>query len=93
MLGSGTWTSNVAILSRWIDVHNPATNTVVTKVPQSTQEVTLSSPDHDHTQVMTIKLILPQQEMERAVESSKSAFRTWSKTTPLARQQVDIYDV
>ena len=27
-------------------------------------------------------------EMEAAVESAKSAFRTWSKTTPLARQQV-----
>ena len=26
--------------------------------------------------------------MERAVESAKSAFSTWSKTTPLARQQV-----
>ena len=27
--------------------------------------------------------------MERAVESAKSAFSTWSKTTPLARQQVE----
>jgi acyl-CoA reductase-like NAD-dependent aldehyde dehydrogenase len=26
--------------------------------------------------------------MEQAVESAKAAFRTWSKTTPLARQQI-----
>lgn len=51
--------------SKWIDVHNPATNEVVTRVPQNTQE-----------------------EMERAVESAKSAFRSWSKTSPLKRQEV-----
>jgi len=60
---NGVWEESST--DRWIDVHNPATNTVVTKVPQSTQE-----------------------EMERAVESAKTAFKTWSKTTPLARQQV-----
>jgi len=49
----------------WIDVHNPATQEVVTRVPQSTQA-----------------------EMEEAVESAKAAFRTWSKTSPLQRQQV-----
>merc|ERR1719430_1051890 len=59
----GVWEESKT--DRWIDVHNPATNKVVTKVPQSTQE-----------------------EMERAVESAKAAFSTWSKTTPLARQQV-----
>jgi acyl-CoA reductase-like NAD-dependent aldehyde dehydrogenase len=26
--------------------------------------------------------------MEEAVESAKAAYRTWSKTTPLARQQI-----
>jgi len=49
----------------WIDVHNPANNEVVTKVPKSTQA-----------------------EMERAVEAAKAAFPAWSKTSPLARQQV-----
>jgi malonate-semialdehyde dehydrogenase (acetylating)/methylmalonate-semialdehyde dehydrogenase len=29
-----------------------------------------------------------QAEMEQAVESCKAAYRTWSKTTPLARQQI-----
>jgi len=50
---------------RWIDVHNPATNQVVTKVPHSTLD-----------------------EMEAAVESAKNAYKTWSRTTPLARQQI-----
>ena len=27
-------------------------------------------------------------EMEAAVESAKNAFKTWSRTTPLARQQI-----
>merc|ERR1712158_208415 len=50
---------------QWIEVHNPATNQVVTKVPQSTQA-----------------------EMEEAVESAKSAGRTWSRSSPMARQQI-----
>merc|ERR1719278_1512778 len=50
---------------QWIEVHNPATNQVVTKVPQSTQA-----------------------EMENAVESAKSAGRTWSRSSPMARQQI-----
>jgi len=60
---NGVWEESST--DRWIDVCNPATNKLVTKVPQSTHE-----------------------EMERAVESAKSAFSTWSKTSPLARQQV-----
>jgi len=60
---NGQWVESTT--DRWIDVHNPATNQVVTRVPQSTQA-----------------------EMEQAVESCKAAFRTWSKTTPLARQQI-----
>jgi len=60
---NGVWEESST--DRWVDVLNPATNQLVTKVPQSTQ-----------------------QEMERAVESAKSAFSTWSKTTPLARQQI-----
>lgn len=51
--------------SKWIDVHNPATNQVVTQVPQSTSA-----------------------EMEAAVESAQNAFGSWSKTSPLARQQI-----
>ncbi|XP_065213363.1 probable methylmalonate-semialdehyde/malonate-semialdehyde dehydrogenase [acylating], mitochondrial [Planococcus citri] len=49
----------------WIDVHNPATNKVVTRVPESTTS-----------------------EMEAAVNSATEAFKTWSKTSPLARQQI-----
>jgi len=60
---NGQWVESTT--DRWIDVHNPATNQVVTRVPQSTQA-----------------------EMEQAVESCKAAFSTWSKTTPLARQQI-----
>jgi malonate-semialdehyde dehydrogenase (acetylating)/methylmalonate-semialdehyde dehydrogenase len=51
--------------SKWIDVPNPATNEVVTKVPQNTQA-----------------------EMEQAVESAKAAFKGWSQTSPLRRQEV-----
>jgi len=60
---NGVWEESKT--DRWIDVHNPATNKLVTRVPQSTQE-----------------------EMERAVETAKSAFSIWSKTSPMARQQV-----
>ncbi len=50
---------------RWIDVHNPATQEVVTKVPNCTQA-----------------------EMERAVEAASAAFPSWSKTSPLRRQEI-----
>ena len=60
---NGQWLESQT--DRWIEVHNPATNQVVTKVPHSTRD-----------------------EMEAAVESAKNAFKTWSKTTPLARQQI-----
>lgn len=49
----------------WIDLHDPATNEVVTRVPKCTQD-----------------------EMLAAVESSKRAFKTWSQTSILTRQQV-----
>lgn len=51
--------------SDWIDLHNPATNEVVTRVPIATRE-----------------------EMSAAVESAKSAFKTWSNTSIMTRQQV-----
>lgn len=51
--------------TEWIDLHDPATNQVVTRVPKCTQG-----------------------EMESAVESSKKAFKTWSQTSILGRQQV-----
>ncbi|XP_022237193.1 methylmalonate-semialdehyde dehydrogenase [acylating], mitochondrial [Limulus polyphemus] len=50
--------------SKWIDVHNPATNEVVTRVP-----------------------ICPKEEMEEAVASAKAAFKSWSNTSILTRQQ------
>jgi malonate-semialdehyde dehydrogenase (acetylating) / methylmalonate-semialdehyde dehydrogenase len=49
----------------WIDLHDPATNEVVTRVPKSTPE-----------------------EMQAAVASAKRAFKTWSQTSILTRQQV-----
>ncbi|XP_054153717.1 probable methylmalonate-semialdehyde dehydrogenase [acylating], mitochondrial [Oppia nitens] len=48
----------------WIDVKNPATNEVVTRVPKSTDS-----------------------EMEAAVNAADNAFKTWSKTSVLTRQQ------
>ena len=51
--------------TKWIDVHNPATNQVVTQVPQATND-----------------------EMNEAVANAKAAYATWSKTSPLARQQI-----
>ncbi|XP_072392224.1 probable methylmalonate-semialdehyde/malonate-semialdehyde dehydrogenase [acylating], mitochondrial [Diabrotica undecimpunctata] len=51
--------------TEWIDLHDPATNNVVTKVPKTTPS-----------------------EMEAAVESSKNAFKSWSQTSVLTRQQL-----
>ncbi|XP_063228858.1 probable methylmalonate-semialdehyde/malonate-semialdehyde dehydrogenase [acylating], mitochondrial [Bacillus rossius redtenbacheri] len=51
--------------SEWIDLHNPATNEVVTRVPKSTRS-----------------------EMEAAVQSAKEAFKSWSRTSVLTRQQL-----
>ncbi|XP_054712923.1 probable methylmalonate-semialdehyde dehydrogenase [acylating], mitochondrial [Uloborus diversus] len=50
--------------TEWIDLHNPATNEVITKVPKSTPS-----------------------EMEMAVSSAKEAFKSWSQTSILSRQQ------
>lgn len=51
--------------NEWIDLHDPATNELVTRVPKCTQD-----------------------EMQAAVDSSKRAFKTWSQTSILTRQQV-----
>lgn len=51
--------------SDWIDLHNPATNEVITRVPKATQE-----------------------EMQSAVDTAKEAFKTWSRTSILSRQQI-----
>merc|ERR1712135_214595 len=51
--------------TEWVDLHNPATNELVTRVPLSTRD-----------------------QMETAVEAAKAAYRTWSKTSILTRQQV-----
>lgn len=50
--------------NKWIDLHNPATNEVISRVPEATDA-----------------------EMTAAVESCKKAFKTWSQTTVLTRQQ------
>jgi len=63
MVVGGQWLESAA--DTWIDVHNPATNQVVTRVPQCTAL-----------------------EMEQAVESAKAAGRSWSQSSPLARQQI-----
>lgn len=49
----------------WIDLHDPATNEVVTRVPKCTPA-----------------------EMQAAVDSSKKAYKTWSQSSILTRQQV-----
>ncbi|XP_055911956.1 probable methylmalonate-semialdehyde dehydrogenase [acylating], mitochondrial [Eupeodes corollae] len=49
----------------WIELHNPATNDVVTRVPNSTAE-----------------------EMQQALDSSRKAFKSWSQTSVLSRQQI-----
>lgn len=49
----------------WIDLHDPATNEVISRVPKCTND-----------------------EMESAVNSAKEAFKTWSKTSVLTRQQI-----
>lgn len=51
--------------TKWIDLRNPATNEIVTRVPESTNE-----------------------EMLEAVAVAKEAFKTWSNTTVLTRQQI-----
>jgi len=51
--------------TKWVDVHNPATNEIVTQVPCSTLD-----------------------EMNAAVSAAKTAFKSWSKTTPLQRQAI-----
>ncbi|KAI5466121.1 Aldehyde/histidinol dehydrogenase [Mariannaea sp. PMI_226] len=50
---------------KYIDLHDPATNNLVTRVPQMTDA-----------------------EMEAAVASAEKAFKTWSKTTVISRQQI-----
>ncbi|KRX44205.1 putative methylmalonate-semialdehyde dehydrogenase [acylating], mitochondrial, partial [Trichinella murrelli] len=50
--------------TEWIDLTNPATNEVISKVPMTTKS-----------------------EMERAVESCKKAFKLWSNTSIITRQQ------
>ncbi|KAL1131922.1 hypothetical protein AAG570_011533 [Ranatra chinensis] len=51
--------------TEWIDLYNPATNELVTRVPKSTKA-----------------------EMDAAVSSAKEAFKSWSKTSILTRQQI-----
>uniref|UniRef100_A0A7R9K0S9 Probable methylmalonate-semialdehyde/malonate-semialdehyde dehydrogenase [acylating], mitochondrial n=1 Tax=Timema genevievae TaxID=629358 RepID=A0A7R9K0S9_TIMGE len=51
--------------SEWIDLHNPATNEIVTRIPKTTNS-----------------------EMESAVQSAKEAYKTWSRTSILSRQQI-----
>ncbi|KAK1888717.1 Methylmalonate-semialdehyde dehydrogenase [acylating] mitochondrial [Dissostichus eleginoides] len=51
--------------SEWLDIHNPATNEVVGRVPKATQE-----------------------EMLAAVDSCSRAYRPWSDTSILSRQQI-----
>ncbi|KAH8905024.1 methylmalonate-semialdehyde dehydrogenase [Coniochaeta sp. PMI_546] len=50
---------------KFIDLHDPATNNLVTRVPQNTDA-----------------------ELKAAVESASRAFKTWSQTSVLHRQQI-----
>lgn len=49
----------------WVDLKDPATNNIVTRVPKSTNS-----------------------EMLAAVDSAKAAYKSWSQTSILTRQQV-----
>lgn len=49
----------------WVDLKDPATNKIVTRVPKSTNS-----------------------EMLAAVDSAKAAYKSWSQTSILTRQQV-----
>jgi len=51
--------------SNWIDLHDPATNEIVTRVPEATND-----------------------EMLNAVGSAKLAYKSWSQTSVLTRQQL-----
>lgn len=51
--------------TQWIDLHDPATNNLVTRVPQSTDA-----------------------ELKAAVDSASKAFKTWSRTSIIARQNI-----
>ncbi|KAI9904866.1 hypothetical protein N3K66_001395 [Trichothecium roseum] len=51
--------------TNYIDLHDPATNNLVTRVPQMTED-----------------------EMKAAVASAQKAFKSWSRTTVLHRQQI-----
>ncbi|KAJ3613261.1 hypothetical protein NHX12_019511 [Muraenolepis orangiensis] len=51
--------------SEWLDIHNPATNQVISRVPKATQG-----------------------EMLAAVDSCSRAYRPWSETSILSRQQI-----
>lgn len=61
------WINNREVESQtteWVDLLNPATNQLVTRVPKCTQA-----------------------EMQAAVNSCKEAFKTWSQSSVLTRQQ------
>ncbi|XP_075976866.1 putative methylmalonate-semialdehyde/malonate-semialdehyde dehydrogenase [acylating], mitochondrial [Anticarsia gemmatalis] len=51
--------------SNWIELTNPATNEVIGRVPEATQE-----------------------ELNAALESSKKAYKSWSQSTIMTRQQL-----
>lgn len=51
--------------TEWIDLHDPATNEVISRVPKCTKD-----------------------EMLTALESNKKAYKSWSNTSVLSRQQV-----
>ena len=64
---------------QWIEVHNPATNQV------GGLERIKKDPTLLPWQVVTKVPQSTQAEMENAVESAKSAGRTWSRSSPMAR--------
>ncbi|CCH46786.1 methylmalonate-semialdehyde dehydrogenase [Wickerhamomyces ciferrii] len=51
--------------SEWIDLHDPATDQIISKVPQSTD-----------------------QELNEAIESANTTFKTWKHTSIIKRQQL-----
>lgn len=71
--------------NEWIDLCNPATNEV------KRISVVFFQTNVNISEIYKVITKVPKatrEEMEAAVESAKSAYKTWSKTSILTRQQV-----
>lgn len=67
--------------TQWVDLHDPATNNLVTKVPQSTPEGTILILSFEGVETIFL-------EMQAAVQSCQNAYESWKNTSVLTRQQL-----